>query len=393
MEHQLTIYNTLDRKKELFVPLHAPHVGMYVCGPTVYGDAHLGHARPAITFDLLFRYLTHLGYKVRYVRNITDVGHLEHDADDGEDKIAKKARLEQLEPMEVAQYYINRYHKAMEALNVLSPSIEPHASGHIIEQIELVKEILKNGYAYVSEGSVYFDVEKYNKDHNYGVLSGRNIDDMRLGAGRHHHKFGNILFIGNRRECLPLRRLHHALRVRNAGAHFEKHRRVKFFGYLIRQLCERQRFRRVRRLKHRQFCRNGVMARILLVLRRVHTCVVRHADDKSAAHTGIGQRKQRVCRNVQADVLHAAEAAVACQTCAERSLHRYLFVRRPFCVNFRIFGSAFRDLRAGCAGIAGDKAASGLVQAARGSLVAEHQGFHLDSSCSRLSRMKIIIIF
>ena len=214
-----------------------------------------------------------------------------------------------------------------------------------------------------------------------------------LGAGRHHHKFGNILFIGNRRECLPLRRLHHALRVRNAGAHFEKHRRVKFFGYLIRQLCERQRFRRVRRLKHRQFCRNGVMARILLVLRRMHTCVVRHADDKSAAHTGIGQRKQRVCRNIQADVLHAAEAAVACQTCAERSLHRYLFVRRPFCVNFRIFGSAFRDLRAGCAGIAGDKAASGLVQAARGSLIAEHQGFHRDSSCSRLSRMKIIIIF
>ena len=163
---QLTIYNTLNRKKELFVPLHAPHVGMYVCGPTVYGDPHLGHARPAITFDLLFRYLTHIGYKVRYVRNITDVGHLEHDADEGEDKIAKKARLEQLEPMEVAQYYINRYHKAMDALNVLSPSIEPHASGHIIEQIELVKEILKNGYAYESKGSVYFDVEKYNKDQN-----------------------------------------------------------------------------------------------------------------------------------------------------------------------------------------------------------------------------------
>ena len=178
MEHQLTIYNTLNRKKELFVPLHAPHVGMYVCGPTVYGDPHLGHARPAITFDLLFRYLTHIGYKVRYVRNITDVGHLEHDADDGEDKIAKKARLEQLEPMEVVQYYLNRYHHAMEALNVLPPSIEPHASGHIIEQIELVKKILDNGYAYESEGSVYFDVEKYNKDHNYGVLSGRNIDDM-----------------------------------------------------------------------------------------------------------------------------------------------------------------------------------------------------------------------
>ena len=178
MEHQLTIYNTLDRKKELFVPLHAPHVGMYVCGPTVYGDAHLGHARPAITFDVLFRYLTLLGYKVRYVRNITDVGHLEHDADEGEDKIAKKARLEQLEPMEVVQYYLNRYHDAMTALNVLSPSIEPHASGHIIEQIELVTAILKNGYAYESQGSVYFDVVKYNKDHHYGKLSGRNLDDM-----------------------------------------------------------------------------------------------------------------------------------------------------------------------------------------------------------------------
>ena len=178
MENQLTIYNTLTRRKELFVPLHAPHVGMYVCGPTVYGDAHLGHARPAITFDILYRYLTHLGYKVRYVRNITDVGHLEHDADEGEDKIAKKARLEQLEPMEVVQYYLNRYHKAMEALNVLPPSIEPHASGHIIEQIQLVEEILKNGYAYESEGSVYFDVAKYNKDHHYGKLSGRNLDDV-----------------------------------------------------------------------------------------------------------------------------------------------------------------------------------------------------------------------
>ena len=178
MEHQLTIYNTLDRKKELFVPLHAPHVGMYVCGPTVYGDAHLGHARPAITFDVLFRYLKHLGYQVRYVRNITDVGHLEHDADEGEDKIAKKARLEQLEPMEIVQYYLNRYHHAMEALNVLPPSIEPHASGHIIEQIELVKEILDNGYAYESNGSVYFDVAKYNKDHHYGKLSGRNLDDV-----------------------------------------------------------------------------------------------------------------------------------------------------------------------------------------------------------------------
>ena len=178
MEHPLFIYNTLTRRKERFVPLHEPFVGMYVCGPTVYGDAHLGHARPSITFDVLFRYLKHLGYKVRYVRNITDVGHLEHDADEGEDKIAKKARLEQLEPMEVVQYYMNRYHKAVEALNVLPPSIEPHASGHIIEQIDLVKRILDNGYAYESQGSVYFDVEKYNKDHNYGVLSGRNIEDM-----------------------------------------------------------------------------------------------------------------------------------------------------------------------------------------------------------------------
>ena len=174
----MLIYNTLTRQKEEFRPLNAPHVGMYVCGPTVYGDAHLGHARPAITFDLLYRYLQHLGYKVRYVRNITDVGHLEHDADEGEDKIAKKARLEQLEPMEVVQYYLNRYHHDMEALNVLPPSIEPHASGHIIEQIAFVQKILDAGYAYISNGSVYFDVEKYNKDFHYGKLSGRNIEDL-----------------------------------------------------------------------------------------------------------------------------------------------------------------------------------------------------------------------
>ena len=178
MENPLYIYNTLKRNKQQFIPLNAPYVGMYVCGPTVYGDGHLGHARPAITFDILFRYLSHLGYKVRYVRNITDVGHLEHDADDGEDKIAKKARLESLEPMEVVQHYLNRYHKAMEALNVLPPSIEPHASGHIIEQIEYIKKIFDAGYAYESEGSVYFDVEKYNADHHYGKLSGRNIDEL-----------------------------------------------------------------------------------------------------------------------------------------------------------------------------------------------------------------------
>lgn len=174
----LYIYNTLTRAKEEFAPLNAPHVGMYVCGPTVYGDAHLGHARPAITFDLLYRYLMHLGYKVRYVRNITDVGHLEHDADEGEDKVAKKARLEQLEPMEVVQYYLRAYQSAMDKLGVLPPSIEPMASGHIIEQIQLTQQILDAGYAYQSNGSVYFDVRKYAQDHAYGQLSGRSIDDM-----------------------------------------------------------------------------------------------------------------------------------------------------------------------------------------------------------------------
>ena len=178
MEHQLYIHNTLSRKKELFVPIKEPMVGMYVCGPTVYGDAHLGHARPAITFDILFRWLKYSGYKVRYVRNITDVGHLEHDADDGEDKIEKKARLEQLEPMEVVQHFTLRYHDAMRALNVLPPSIEPRASGHIPEQIEYARKILESGFAYESGGSVYFDVEKYNKHHRYGILSGRNIDDI-----------------------------------------------------------------------------------------------------------------------------------------------------------------------------------------------------------------------
>jgi cysteinyl-tRNA synthetase len=174
----LTIYNTLTRRKEDFNPVNPPHVGLYVCGPTVYGDPHLGHARPAITFDLLFRFLTHLGYKVRYVRNITDVGHLENDADEGEDKIAKKARIEELEPMEIVQYYTLRYHEAMKMLNVLPPSIEPRASGHIIEQIELVKKILNNGFAYESNGSIYFDVERYHAKHNYGKLSGRVIEDM-----------------------------------------------------------------------------------------------------------------------------------------------------------------------------------------------------------------------
>ncbi len=178
MENKLFIYNTLSRKKEEFKPLNAPHVGLYVCGPTVYGDAHLGHSRPAITFDLLFRYLTHIGYKVRYVRNITDVGHLVNDADEGEDKIAQKARLEELEPMEVVQYFTDRYHKDMEALNTLKPSIEPRASGHIIEQMAVIDKLLENGFAYESEGSVYFDVEAYSKKHNYGKLSGRKIEDL-----------------------------------------------------------------------------------------------------------------------------------------------------------------------------------------------------------------------
>lgn len=175
---QLYIYNTLTRKKELFTPLNPPFVGLYVCGPTVYGHAHIGHARPAITFDLLFRYLRHLDYKVRYVRNITDVGHLENDADSGDDKIGKKARLEQIEPMEVAQYYADSYHHDMELLNVLKPSIEPHASGHILEQQEMVSKILEKGFAYISNGSVYFDVAKYNEQHHYGKLSGRILDDL-----------------------------------------------------------------------------------------------------------------------------------------------------------------------------------------------------------------------
>jgi len=178
MQNDLHIYNSLTRKKEEFKSITPNFVGMYVCGPTVYGDAHLGHARPAITFDIVYRYLMHLGYKVRYVRNITDVGHLENDADEGEDKITKKARLEELEPMEVAKYFTDRYHRNMDQLNVLHPSIEPTASGHILEQIEMVKVILEKGFAYEKDGSVYFDVEKYNNDFDYGKLSGRKIEDL-----------------------------------------------------------------------------------------------------------------------------------------------------------------------------------------------------------------------
>ncbi|HVD97970.1 MAG TPA: cysteine--tRNA ligase [Cytophagaceae bacterium] len=182
MKEKLKVYNTLTRTKEEFEPISAPHVGMYVCGPTVYGEAHLGNARPAVTFDVVFRYLEFLGYKVRYVRNITDVGHLEQDSDDGEDKIAKKARLEKLEPMEIVQLYTEAYHDVMKKLNVKSPSIEPHASGHITEQIEMVEGIIKNGFAYESNGSVYFDVEKYAKGGDYGKLSGRIVEDLLSGT-------------------------------------------------------------------------------------------------------------------------------------------------------------------------------------------------------------------
>ena len=183
MENQLYIHNSLTRKKELFKPLNSPRVGMYVCGPTVYGDAHLGHARPAVTFDLVFRYLLHLGYKVRYVRNITDVGHLENDADEGEDKIGKKARLEKLEPMEIAHFYSDRYHRNMDQMNVKVPSIEPQASGHIIEQIEMVKQIINAGYGYEVNGSVYFDVQKYQNDtKKYGELSGRVLEELKANT-------------------------------------------------------------------------------------------------------------------------------------------------------------------------------------------------------------------
>ncbi|MDC3395236.1 cysteine--tRNA ligase [Flavobacteriales bacterium] len=182
MSRKIQIYNTLTRQKEVFNPITENHVGMYVCGPTVYGDPHLGHARPGITFDVVFRYLKHNDYKVRYIRNITDAGHLENDADEGEDKIAKKARLEQLEPMEIVQFYTISYHKAMNDLNCLPPSIEPRATGHIIEQIEMVEQILKNGFAYKVNGSVYLDVNKYNEKYPYGTLSGRNIEDTLEGT-------------------------------------------------------------------------------------------------------------------------------------------------------------------------------------------------------------------
>jgi cysteinyl-tRNA synthetase len=183
MNSDFIIYNTLSRTKEVFKPLVKGKVGLYVCGPTVYSDSHLGHARPNITFDLLFRYLTFLGYKVRYVRNITDVGHLEDEVEGtGEDKISKKARLEQVEPMEVVQKYMNSFHNNMQQLNVLPPSIEPRASGHIIEQQLMIESIVNKGFGYEKNGSVYFDVEKYNQQYNYGKLSGRNLDDIKTNT-------------------------------------------------------------------------------------------------------------------------------------------------------------------------------------------------------------------
>lgn len=178
MNHSLSIYNTLSRKKEVFEPLNAPFVGMYVCGPTVYSDVHLGNCRTFVSFDLVYRYLLHLGYKVRYVRNITDAGHLEGDRDEGDDKFSKKARLEQVEPMEIVQRYTIGFHDVLRLFNTLPPSIEPTATGHISEQIEMIKEILKSGYAYEVNGTVYFDVDKYSKDFNYTVLTNRNLEDM-----------------------------------------------------------------------------------------------------------------------------------------------------------------------------------------------------------------------
>lgn len=174
----LKIYNSLSGKKEVFKPLNEGHIGMYVCGPTVYSNVHLGNCRTFMSFDMIFRYLRHLGYKVRYVRNITDAGHLVDDAEDGEDKIAKKARLEQLEPMEVVQRYTVDFHNILEKFNFLPPSIEPTATGHIIEQIEIIKDILEKGYAYEANGSVYFDVTKFNETNEYGKLSGRKLEDM-----------------------------------------------------------------------------------------------------------------------------------------------------------------------------------------------------------------------
>ncbi len=182
MDQELKLYNTLTRQIEKFEPIHAGRVGLYVCGPTVYSDVHLGNCRTFISFDLIYRYLLHLGYKVRYVRNITDAGHLEGDRDEGDDKFAKKAKLEQLEPMEIVQKYTLGFHDVMRAFNTLAPSIEPTATGHIGEQIEMIKIIISSGYAYEVNGTVYFDVEKYNKEYSYGQLTNRRLDDLLEGT-------------------------------------------------------------------------------------------------------------------------------------------------------------------------------------------------------------------
>ena len=197
MENKLYIYNTLSRKKEQFIPLHDNTVGMYVCGPTVYSDVHLGNCRTFISFDVIYRYLLYLGYKVRYVRNITDAGHLEGDRDEGDDKFAKKAKLEQLEPMEIVQKYSVGFHDILSIFNALPPSIEPTATGHILEQIEMVKELLESKYAYEIDGTVYFDVEKYNKDFSYGILTNRKLEDLLEGTrelGGQDEKKGRLDF-------------------------------------------------------------------------------------------------------------------------------------------------------------------------------------------------------
>ncbi len=197
MDTNLVIYNTLSRSKEKFEPINPPLVGMYVCGPTVYSDVHLGNCRTFVSFDLIYRYLLHLGFKVRYVRNITDAGHLEGDMDEGEDKFAKKAKLEQLEPMEIVQKYTLGFHDVMRLFNALPPSIEPTATGHISEQIEMISEILDNGYGYEVNGSVYFDVEKYCKEYNYTILTNRQLDDLLENTrelGGQNEKHGRLDF-------------------------------------------------------------------------------------------------------------------------------------------------------------------------------------------------------
>ena len=186
MKNQLSIYNTLTKKKEVFEPVNPPFVGMYVCGPTVYNDVHIGNCRTFISFDIVYRYLLYLGYKVRYVRNITDAGHLENDADDGEDKISKQAKLENVEPMEIAAKYANGFHNIMKQFNAREPSIEPLATGHIIEQISMVQKIMDQGFAYEVNGSIYFDVQKYNETNDYGILSGRKIEDL---LKKHKHTY------------------------------------------------------------------------------------------------------------------------------------------------------------------------------------------------------------